>query len=111
MKDWDWVKMLPGSSDGFENFVMLEIVHRAGHSSRWMAIHWDDETEFDGHFQYRDWTSSGMPWLKDDKKYWSGFWFEKLEDAKEFQKRYGGSGNWQADHQEFVDGCNQERNS
>ena len=112
LKGWDlgWKKNL-SSRDQIKinpkHFVMLEIKKGHNKSSRALATQFDDISK--GFFYYRDWTSSGMPWLDENEIYWSGFWFEHLGDAKIFVTLYGGSGYWMKKHQEFVDNANKNR--
>jgi hypothetical protein len=69
--------------------------------------------EFDdlatGLFGFRDWTSSGLPFVNNEEKYWSGWWFQFREDAKNFQERYGGKGTWQPNFSEWERECNLRR--
>ena len=101
-EDWD---SLPGKYDPKHIFIMFE--HTDKNASAKMAEWADDNIE--GLFAYRDWTPSGLPFVGEEETYWSGFTFQKLEDAKLFQKGFGGSGNWMEGHDEFVEQCNKKR--
>lgn len=79
-------------------YVLIEVQNGVGKSSQQMAIETDDNIQH--YFAYRDWTSSGLPFIKKGDKYWSGFWFQKLVDAQRFQQRYGGVGNWMDEFEE-----------
>jgi len=93
--------------DSFENehiFIMFELHEKVSYD---MAV-WADNNINDM-FAYRDWTSSGIPFIENNEIHWSGFIFQKLKDAKKFQKHFGGSGNWMEGHDEFVKKCNEHR--
>ncbi len=86
-------------------FVMFE--HFGTDRSRKIATKWDDEAT--GLFYYRDWTSSGMPFVAAGDKYWSGFWFEKRCEAELFHKKHGGIANWQEDFEQKRKDMNDRR--
>ena len=97
--DWGWATECP--------FVMMECVSGKV-DSRPMAVKFDDiATE---QFYYRDWTKSGIPVCNDGEIYWSGFWFESMDDAVAFKNEFGGVGTWETGYQEFSDECNRKRN-
>jgi hypothetical protein len=114
--DWDWNRLVPSSVfykeslDGYPvwdryasgscHFVMLEIVHQQDKPSRDIAIEFDDIAE--GHFYYRDWTGSSLPFVDSSELYASGYWFELASDAYKFVELYGGSGIWMDDHESYV---------
>ena len=85
---------------------MFELTDK-GNLSYNMAVWADDNIQ--GYFAYRDWTGDGLPTVRKGDTYWSGFTFQRLSDAKEFVKEYGGSGNWMEGHTEFVKQCNKKR--
>ena len=103
---WDWNAKVPSwvfhrmSLDDFPGwervfggvpFVMLE--HSGPDRSREIATAFDDDAE--GMFYYRDWTSSGIPMVDDTELYWSGFWFQRRDDATTFHERYRGAASWE----------------
>lgn len=112
---WDWHDLalaqppFPGweldDEGGSPWFVLHELV-RGETESRTMAIEFDDISE--GAFYYRDWTSSGIPFLNDGEVYWSGFWFQLKTDAIAFQEKFGGVGTWQENFAEFQKQCNEK---
>lgn len=63
-------------------FVKLTHVHGKGRSSSELAIAWDDIAV--GRFYTRDWTKSGIPFVRDGETYWSGWWFEYAADRDRF---------------------------
>ena len=58
----------------------------------------DDKAK--GLFYYRDWTESSLPFVEEGEIYMSGFWFQKLSDAKHFQELHGGVGSWEPNFEE-----------
>ena len=100
--DWD---SLLGKYDTKHIFVMFE--HTGSETAIKMA-RWADDNII-GLFTYRDWTLSNLPFVDENEIYWTGFTFQKLEDAKVFVENFGGSGNWMEGHDEFVEHCNKKR--
>lgn len=98
---WDWNKLLPidefhkiayahypawEKNDDLPYCVDFSITKGKDRSSREIA------TEFDniavGHFYYRDWTESGLPFVDDGEVYRTAFIFQRVEDYIEFKRRY-----------------------
>lgn len=79
---------------------MIEVVDGHDKSSRDIAIEFDDIAQ--GHFYYRDWTGSSLPFVSGDELYASGFWFEFESDAYRFVKLYRGNGIWELNHEPYV---------
>lgn len=100
---WDWNHFIPvwdfprlsarWQKVNHTDCPFVSLAMKRGYvDSRKIAIEFDDIAT--GKCYYRDWTESGLPFVNEGETYQSGFWFEKLSDAQEFQKRYGGMGNW-----------------
>jgi len=95
-------------SPWFVMFELIYLVEEGKHCrSRAMAIEFDDVAR--GIFYYRDWTSSGIPFLRKNETYWSGFWFQYKDDAVRFQETFGGFGTWMEGYKEFEQRCNEVR--
>ncbi len=98
--EWDWKKALPldiwhalvhGGYPTWERseenpdvppFVQLTITKGEGRSSRDLAVAFDDIAQ--ANFYYRDWTDSGLPFIKDKESYRSCFWFALRSDRENF---------------------------
>ena len=80
-------------SDGKKRplFVKLAIRNKIDKSSKEICREFDDVAE--GKFYSRDWSSNGSVYVNEGEVYDSGWWFQKLEDAYEFVRRYGGAAN------------------
>lgn len=102
-EDWDRIE---GKYEPAHIFVMFQLAGTG--ASHDMAV-WADDN-INGYFIYRDWTKSSLPFVDKYETYWSGFTFQKLEDAKLFVDEFGGSGNWMEGHKEFVEEVNKKRN-
>ncbi len=98
--DWDRVGDAPP-------FVMLK--HSESDASRKAATKFDDDAI--GLFYYRDWTSSGIPFLSSGEMYWSGFWFQKMSDALAFHAEHGGAASWEPDFETKRRAMNARRNA
>lgn len=102
LPSWVWHQISIDRYPGWDRvgdappFVMLE--HTDSAESREMAVNWDYEAT--GLYYYRDWTGGGSPFVAPGEMYWSGFWFEKIEDAIAFHKTNGGTASWQPDFDE-----------
>lgn len=95
-----------GQGFPFEHYVHVEWVRGSDTTSSEsrVAATWADD-HCRGRFYWRDWMDDGLPCVQEGGTYWSGFWFEDAEDARDFQHLYRGSGSWEPDHKEFVDRC------
>lgn len=102
--DWDQIK---DENEPQHIFLIFEMI-KGGRNSDNVAIWIDDN--INGWFTYRDWTKDGLPFVNEGDIYWSGFTFQKLEDAKKVFNKFGGSGNWMNGHKEFVEKINNDRN-
>jgi hypothetical protein len=80
--------------DWEKNFVKLELC--VAEESHALTVLADDICK--GFFHTRDWTSSGLPFLRKEEQAWSGFWFELKEDMDSFLKavkdKYGKENLW-----------------
>lgn len=102
-EDWDRIE---GKYEPAHIYVVFQLVGTK--ESKNMAI-WADDN-IGGYFTYRDWTKSSLPYVDEMETYWSGFTFQKLEDAKKFVEEFDGSGNWMEGHKEFIDDIDKKRN-
>jgi len=105
LSTWDWHTVIINLYQGWDHpiddtkdvsFVMFE--HTDSNKSKEMAGSFDDIAT--GLFYYRDWTRSGLPFTSEDGVFWSGFWFQKLSEAKIFHDINGGIVNWENDFEE-----------
>lgn len=104
-KDWDNL-IVDEKTQPEAIFVMFELT--GVKTSHEMAV-WTDDNIF-GLFLYRDWTKSSLPFVDENEVYWSGFTFQKLEDAKFFAEKFNGIGNWMKEYKEFEKECSRKRN-
>ena len=102
MSDWDWNKKIPMwdwheiALSGFPDWekpngeipasVFLTIVNGIDKSSHKIASETDDTCK--GKFYYRDYTKSGLPFIRESEIYNSRFWFQFQSDAQNFATRY-----------------------
>lgn len=88
MMEWHRLSLdkYPGwelESDDCPAFIKLTHVRGEGEvESRELADKWDDEARV--HFYQRDWTEDGIPFVHKGETYWSGWWFETIEERDRF---------------------------
>lgn len=66
--------------------------------SREICLPFDNVAQ--GLFYQRDWTSNGIPFVREETYYLSGWWYQFREDAEKLQSTFGGIGSWQEDFKE-----------
>lgn len=69
--------------DGSPAFVKLTHTRGSGEvESHKIAAEWDDLATVD--FYQRDWTDDGIPVVRKDETYWSGWWFATIAERDRF---------------------------
>ena len=64
-------------------FVKLTHTRGSGNvESHDLAVAWDDVSK--AHFYQRDWTDDGIPFVNEGDIYWSGWWFQTIEERDRF---------------------------
>jgi hypothetical protein len=65
--------------------AFAKLTHRRGKGeveSHALAAAWDDIAAEP--FYQRDWTDDGIPFVRDDETYWSGWWFKTIAERDRF---------------------------
>lgn len=86
----EWHKLSIDGYPGWEKededvpaFVKLEHTRGKGDvESHVLAVAWDDVAKV--HFYQRDWTEDGIPFVSEGSTYWSGWWFQTVEERDRF---------------------------
>jgi hypothetical protein len=80
---WNWHSH---SMDGHPCPAFVKLTHVMGKDgdveSSKLCNEWDDIATVD--FYQRDWTDDGIPWVRKDETYWSGWWFETIAERDRF---------------------------
>lgn len=75
-------------------FVKLTHVRKQGVESDVLCREWDDLARED--FYQRDWTSDGIPFVREGETYWSGWWFQSSLERDRFLELCSAKGLSQA---------------
>ena len=90
---WLWNSIVSDGCLGWQvdkdnNPAWIKLEHIRGKELQSSGIASTFDNEATGLFYYRDWTDSGIQVCRNGKTYWSGWWFQFIEDYETFTKKY-----------------------